>query len=685
LVAVSSAGVTPFLGKGDGSFTPGAPYPIGGGDFGFGAVLGDFNNDGKLDVAVTAFAPNGPAGTVNILLGNGDGTFQPALRSPVRNENGLSFIAAGDFNHDGKLDLVGLTYLARGSAAAPIEVLLGKGDGTFQSPVDYPVAQLSWSITVADFNRDGHLDLAVTNAGDEFNPGHTVSVYLGKGDGTFGSATHFQTDLMPVGIVAADFNGDGKVDLATANFVSGTVSVLLGKGDGTFASQASYPTSHPYDPQYLAAIKFGTEGSSLVSIGLAGMFTLVNKGNGTFRTAEGYSPGGGGNIVVADFNGDDHADVAVSAGDNTSTIGPGIAVLLGKGEGAFAASRAYVAVPSFVSVALGDFNGDGNLDMAAGGLDSAILGILLGNGKGGFSSPVNQYTVSDSITGIAVGDLNGDGKLDLVLTLFAGHVQILLGNGDGSFSMAGSYSLYKLSPPTFGYIALADFNGDGALDIAVTSPGITGTPGAVSILLGNGNGTFQPAVPYAIETSTAGTDVLEGIAVGDFDGDGKRDFAVGDNVLGTLRTFLGNGDGTFRAGPQTPVQPYMNSIAAADFNGDGNLDLAVGNNAIQILLGNGDGSFRQGTTLNIPGGWLTAADFNRDGKVDLVTFVGNLQMRFLPGHGDGTFGAEPASFTSLGPYQFALGDLNGDGLPDLVTAGDEGGATTVLLNRCSRN
>jgi hypothetical protein len=685
LVSVSRAGVTALIGNGDGTFKAGATYPLGGDDFDQGAVLGDFNHDGKLDIAVATSPSEVGHGrsTVNVLLGNGDGTFQSPIKSPVH--TGITFLAAGDLNHDGNLDLAGVSYI--GPGATPLEVLLGNGDGTFQAPVDYHVADLSWSIAVADFNGDGNLDLAVSNAGSFEAPlqeaEHSVSVFLGKGDGTFNPATRFRTGAAPVGIVAADFNGDGKMDLATADYVSGTTSVLLGNGDGTFALPASYVTGHPYSPYYIAAIQFGSgQPPGLAVSGLAGTFTLVNRGNGTFRAAQGYNPGGAGRLVVADFNGDGKADVAVSAGDGSS--GVGIAVLLGKGNGALVASTAYVAVPELAAVAIGDFNGDGKPDLAVGGLDSDLLGIMLGNGKGGFTDTVNLYNLPDSVTGIAVGDLNGDGKLDLAVARYPGAVQILLGTGDGSFSVGSAFDLYQQSAPSFGQIALADFNGDGKLDIAVTSPGaFNGSPGVVSILLGNGDGTFRKAVPYAVEPTPGPTDVLGGLVIADFNGDGIPDFAVGDNVLNMLRVFLGNGDGTFRPGPRTPVPPQVNSLAVADFNADGELDVAVSSVAlIQILLGKGDGSFRQGATVNVAGGAVTAADFNGDGRIDLATLVTAEQMEFLPGHGDGTFGPGVTTLTGVGPNQLALGDLNGDGFPDLATAGYLGGAVSVLLNRC---
>ena len=220
-----------LLGKKDGTFVQGKSFRHAA-HLPRKVVVGDFNNDGKLDVAVA-----NDKGSVNVLLGRGDGTFMPA----IRNETGsrVSYIAVGDFNHDGKLDIVVLGYLV-----SQVQVLLGNGDGTFQAPVNYPTFVPN-QVVVADFNGDGNLDIAVANAGYEENPGHTVSVFLGKGDGTFGAPTAYTVGNIPFGITAADLNGDGKIDLATANYQDGTASVLLNKGDGTFLPATSYAAGHP--------------------------------------------------------------------------------------------------------------------------------------------------------------------------------------------------------------------------------------------------------------------------------------------------------------------------------------------------------------------------------------------------------------------------------------------------------
>ena len=360
----------------------------------------------------------------------------------------------------------------------------------------YALGGASQTAVVADFNGDGKLDVATLSV-----PGSSVTILLGNGDGTFQSAMTFsvgaQLQAFPWAIVAGDFNSDGKTDLAVAVpgcaeigcYTPGSVAILLGNGDGTFQTPVYSPTD--------------------------------------------YGPI---SIVAADFNGDGRLDLAIgnfAAVQNGNLSNPTVAVLLGNGDGTF---QPFVEFPMPASrdLIVGDFNGDGIVDLATDdGFNSAD--ILLGNGDGTFQ-PYLSSTVGTLPQGIATADVNSDGKLDLLLPNTCGNA------------------------------------GDGCNDYG-------GVPGSVSVLLGNGDGTFQPHVEYTVGISPAS------VAIVDFNGDGKLDLVIGtwcggnsvcEDVFDQLSFLFGNGDGTFQ--PQVvPIvsfggPPYP--LLTGDLNGDGLPDIA---------------------------------------------------------------------------------------------------------------
>lgn len=335
------------------------------------------------------------------------------------------------------------------------------------------------------------------------------------------------------------------------------------------------------------------------------------------------------------------------------------------------------------AITAGDFNGDGKADLAMANQNSYNAGILLGNGDGTFSAAL-LFSADNSPRGIANDDLNGDGKLDLVVANETGNdVSVLLGNGDGSFQVAINHG--PVDRPE--HVAIADLNLDGKQDLA-----IAGFGGSVSVLKGNGDGTLQTPVSYG--TGLASTSVI----VGDFNEDGKPDLAVANQDSGNLSVLINSGDGTFSPATNYGTAPYPVSISAGDFNGDGNLDLVTadigpfsngyfgGNGFVSVLFGRGDGTFQGAVSYGVgmvPHS-VVVGDLNQDGLPELV--VANAYsnaISILVGNGDGTF--SPAPDISTGdpstPFSVCLADFNADGNLDVATANFVDSSVTILINQ----
>jgi hypothetical protein len=352
-----------------------------------------------------------------------------------------------------------------------------------------------------------------------------------------------------------------------------------------------------------------------------------------------YNTGGyeSNSVAVADVNGDGKPDLVIAncgSCNGSPARDASVSVLLGNGDGTFQAAGAYGTgeLQQASSVVVADVNGDGKPDLLVA--NAFGVGVLLGNGDGTFQTPVNYGSGGGPPWSVAVADVNGDGKPDLVVTNSGNAtVGVLLGNGDGTFQGVVTYGTGGVWPDS---VAIADVNGDGKPDLVVANMCLAfGTcNGFVGVLLGNGDGTFLPAVAY----SSGGFNAVS-LAVADVNRDGKPDVLVVNELDNTVGVLLGDGDGTFQPvvtyGTGGPVgqEGDATSVAVADVNGDGNLDLVVANACINnnnycvdqgtvgVLLGNGDGTFQSAVTFGSGGymNWSVAvADVNGDGKPDLL-------------------------------------------------------------------
>ena len=443
-------------------------------------------------------------------------------------------------------------------------------------------------------------------------------------------------------------------------------AVFAGTPNGVTAYEGSTSSSMALD---VAAPTLLPSVTAIAVSGSVGNYSMTATVGGTASTAP------GGTVSFLDSN---HGNALLGS----STLGAGTA------GSTFVNSSNPVTIEEPTTI-VGDFNGDGIPDLAVFSSTTTSLTILLGSGDGTFTPVASVTPCPHACVSAVAGDFNGDGKLDLAVTNgYTADVTILLGNGDGTFTPAVNS---PTSPYSGSSLAAADFNGDGNLDLIVWS---YDKPNPVTVLLGDGKGDFYPTA----SGPNLGAPLRAYLAIGDFNGDGIPDLAwavwySAPDFASDALIFLGNGDGTFtETSAPTPAGNLADSIVVGDFNGDGEADLAIANafsNNVTILRGNGDGTFATTAGVNLPFNnpqgqaiYVALGDFNGDGIPDLAAvWIEGGQIFLLAGDGEGNF-----TGSSVGPnlsqnqvFSITAGDLNGDGFTDLVLGDHLTTNLTVLV------
>jgi elongation factor P hydroxylase/preprotein translocase subunit SecB len=633
------------------------------GTFPISVAVGDFNGDGRSDLVVA----NYNSASVSVLLNTtAPGAAVPSFASKVDFAAGsYAFsVAVGDLNGDGKPDIV----VANLRAPSSVSVLLnttapGAAVPSFAPKVAFATGSFPESVALADVNGDGKLDLVVANENS-----NSVSVLLnttapGAAAPSFASKVDFTIGGVPFSVAVGDLNGDGKPDLVVANYGTDSVSVLL----NTTAPGAAAPSFAP-------KVDFAT--GSLPS-----------------------------SVALADLNGDGKSDIVVANSNSAS-----VSVLLnttapGAAAPSFASKVDFATDGYSRSVAAADLNGDGKPDLVVSNQRAYSVSVLLNTTAPGAAAPSfapkSDFGIGARPYSVTIADLNGDGKLDLAVASYrsANSVAVLLNTTVlGAATIVPDFPL-AVTPavPSFHLsVAVGDLNGDGKPDLVVANL----LSNSVSVLL-NTTAPGAAAPSFAPKVDFATGKYPYSVTISDINGDGKPDLVVANHNSNSVSVLL-NTTAPGAAAPSfapkadfaTGVAPF--SVAVGDLNGDGKPDLVVanlGSYSVSVLLnttapGAAAPSFAPRSDFATGRRPLSLAisDVNGDGKSDLVVAnynsasVSVLLNTTAPGAAAPSFASKVDFATGTHPFSVAVGDLNGDGRPDLAVANDDSNSVSVLLN-----
>ena len=653
---------------------------------------GDFDLDGKPDLAVA----NQTSNTVGLLFGDGAGEF--AALDPGLGVSNPVAVTVGNFDDSTEDDASNpdpnnAPDVAVMSGDSTLSLFFSHGNRAFSSRIignldNMAGGNIAGGMAQGDFNGDGHLDLAVTVAPNTLLPSDRqlqgVMILSGNGLKVF-TPSFYRTDFVPLQFVASrsigvgDFNQDGRPDLAIAgtDAAQQALGILFNDGQGGFNAQKinfnwiEAVTVNDFNGDGypdVAVAGHDYQGTSEASVSI-----LLNNQNQTFARSDisvAAWRSAPFTIISADFNFDHNPDLVVGGTEVTDPYAGNLTVLLGDGTGKFGDIASVRAGLKAYSLAVGDFNGDGQADVVETDRSSQVT-LLPGGGAVGFRLSDNfsvgrsgSNAADETPQSIASGDLNGDGYLDLVTanSQFDDTISVLLNDLSGKFPIPQLYGAGNGFEQPFS-VALSDFNQDGDLDVAA----LTKATNQVKVLPGAGISGLGTAVAFSVGTAPVSE------AVGDFNGDGQSDLAVANSGSDNVSVLLGDGTGGFAPKTDFITGVFPKSVIAADVNGDNHLDLAVansGSDTVSVLLGDGAGSF--GTAANFGVGdqpfSLTSGDFNEDGKLDLATANSVGTVSLLQGDGTGSFTPAENLPVGIDPRSVQAGDFDMDGHADLAVA-----------------
>ena len=685
------------LGYGTGGFGGTTLVPVGNNPKGI--VVADFNGDGKQDFATANYG----ATTASVRMGNGLGGFTGTIDIQVAG-NPLS-LATGDFNSDGKPDLAVANFVG-----SSVSIRLGDGDGGFTGNLNVSVGSGPYSIITSDFNGDGNEDFATTNHNT-----NAVSIRFGDGNGGFTGTTEVAVGTNPFSIATGDFNGDGKQDFVTANFGSNNLSIRLGNGAGGFVTAADLVSVGR--PVFVAVADLNGDGRDdiIESSEVANKGTIrFGNGDGSFAAASdvatGTAPYG---IAVGDFDGDGKQDFVVanySSGSVSVRMGKGKEIeILGNNQMVEDGdnSPSILDHTDFGQVVWGDSVSHNFVIRNKGGIEDTVTAITMSGADSALFSvrgisfpllmgPGSSYPFNIAFSAKSLGAktavvniINDDcDEANYDIALGANVLPVpTMGIYPASIAVKsnGTSSVVPVSPPSGGYNLFA-----GTTSRFKGSLAVNPVTGVVTITNAHPAGTYNVKVGLgAITTSfmltvdapacskgnfktgplvNVGT-TQNSVAVGDFNGDGKQDFATANYATDSVSIQLGNGLGSFTAMPKVSVGSGPASIAVADFNGDGKQDFITCNiDGISVRLGNGQGGFAQRSDLAIIASvrLMTIGDFNNDGKPDFIVPKSS-GIAVELGDGKGGFFDAPEVAVNQYPISVSIGDVDNDGNVDMVT------------------